>query len=39
MTALHDADKRCFEGMAQLGDMSDEECREWFIKKDNFFIE
>jgi len=25
--------------MAQLGDMSDEERREWFIKNDNFFIE
>jgi hypothetical protein len=28
-----------FEGMAQLGDMSDEERREWFIKNDNFFVE
>jgi hypothetical protein len=28
-----------FEGMAQLGDMSDEERRERFIKNDNFFIE
>lgn len=28
-----------FEGMAQLGDMSDEERREWFIANDNFFIE
>ena len=27
-----------FEGMAQLGDMS-EERREWFIKSANFFIE
>jgi hypothetical protein len=27
------------EGVAQLGDMSDEERREWFIKNDNFFIE
>jgi hypothetical protein len=25
--------------MAQLGEMSDEERREWFIKNDNFFIE
>jgi hypothetical protein len=28
-----------FEGMAQLGDMTEEERREWFIKNDNFFIE
>jgi hypothetical protein len=28
-----------FQGMAQLGDMSDEERRERFIKNDNFFIE
>jgi len=28
-----------FEGMAQLGEMSDEERRDWFIKNDNFFIE
>jgi hypothetical protein len=28
-----------FEGMAQLGDMTDEERREWFIKNDNFVIE
>jgi len=28
-----------FEGMAQLGDMTDEERREWFIANDNFFIE
>jgi hypothetical protein len=27
------------EGVAQVGDMSDEERREWFIKNDNFFIE
>jgi hypothetical protein len=31
--------EHCFEGMAQLGDMSDEERCEWFIKNDNFFIE
>ncbi len=28
-----------FEGLAELGDLSDEERREWFIKNDNFFIE
>ena len=28
-----------FERMAQLGDMSDEERRERYIKNDNFFIE
>ena len=28
-----------FEGLPQLGDMTDEERREWFIKNDNFFIE
>ena len=28
-----------FEGKAQLGDMSDEERREWFIKNDDFFTE
>jgi hypothetical protein len=28
-----------FQGMEQLGDMSDEERREWFIKHYNFFIE
>ena len=28
-----------FEGFAQLGDMTDDERREWFIKNDNFFIE
>jgi hypothetical protein len=27
------------EGVAQVGDMSDEERREWFIKNGNFFIE
>jgi len=31
--------KHYFEGMAQLGDMSDEERHEWSIKNDNFFIE
>jgi hypothetical protein len=28
-----------FQGMAQLGEMSDEERREWFITNDNFSIE
>ena len=28
-----------FEGMAKLGDLTDEERQEWFIKNDNFFIE
>jgi hypothetical protein len=28
-----------FEGMAQLGDMTDEERREWFVANDNFFVE
>ncbi|HXO58042.1 MAG TPA: hypothetical protein VN866_16110, partial [Mycobacterium sp.] len=28
-----------FQGMEPLGDMSDEERREWFIKNGNFFIE
>lgn len=28
-----------FEGMAKLGDMTDEERHEWFIANDNFFIE
>ena len=28
-----------FEGLAQLGDLTDEERAEWFIKNDNFFVE
>lgn len=28
-----------FEGFAQLGDLSDEERAEWFIKNDNFWVE
>ena len=28
-----------FQGMEPLGDMSDEERREWFIENDIFFIE
>ena len=28
-----------FEGFAQLGDLTDEERREWFIANDNFFID
>ena len=28
-----------FEGLARLGDMSDDERREWFIKNGNFFID
>jgi mannose-6-phosphate isomerase-like protein (cupin superfamily) len=28
-----------FEGMAKLGEMTDDERREWFIANDNFFIE
>ena len=28
-----------FSGMAPLGDMSDEERRQWFIENDIFFIE
>ena len=28
-----------FEGLAQLGDLSDEERREWFIKNDNLSVE
>ena len=28
-----------FEDMAKLGDMTDEERREWFIANDDFFIE
>lgn len=27
-----------FEGLAQLGELSDDERREWFIKNDNFFV-
>ena len=28
-----------FEGFAQLGDMTDDERRDWFVKNDNFFVE
>jgi mannose-6-phosphate isomerase-like protein (cupin superfamily) len=28
-----------FEGLAQLGELSDDERREWFVKNDNFFVE
>ena len=28
-----------FEGLAQLGELTDDERREWFIKNDNFFVE
>jgi quercetin dioxygenase-like cupin family protein len=28
-----------FEGLAQLGELSDEERREWFIKNDNLSVE
>lgn len=28
-----------FEGLAQLGEMSDEERREWFDKNDNHFVD
>lgn len=28
-----------FEGFAALGDLTEEERREWFIRNDNFFIE
>ena len=28
-----------FEGFAQLGDLTDDERREWFIKHDSFFLE
>ena len=27
-----------FEGLARVGDMTDDERREWFIKNDNFFV-
>lgn len=27
-----------FEGLAQLGDMSPEEIRDWLVKNDNFFV-
>jgi hypothetical protein len=27
-----------FEGLAQLGDMSPEEIRDWVVKNDNFFV-
>jgi len=28
-----------FEGLAALGDMTDDERHEWFVKNDNFFVE
>jgi uncharacterized RmlC-like cupin family protein len=28
-----------FEGLAQLGDMTDDERREWFIANDNHFVD
>ncbi|BBY27864.1 cupin domain-containing protein [Mycolicibacterium sediminis] len=28
-----------FEGLAHLGEMTDEERREWFIANDNFFVD
>jgi quercetin dioxygenase-like cupin family protein len=28
-----------FEGLAQLGDMTDDERREWFFANDNYFVE
>ena len=28
-----------FEGLAQLGELSDDERREWFVKNDNHFVE
>ena len=37
--ALGELREHCFKGMTQLGDMSDEERREWYIKNGNFFIE
>jgi mannose-6-phosphate isomerase-like protein (cupin superfamily) len=27
-----------FEGLAQLGELTDDERQEWFIKNDNFFV-
>lgn len=27
-----------FEGLAQLGELTDDERREWFIQNDNFFV-
>jgi len=27
-----------FEGLAQLGDLTDEERTQWFIDNDNFFV-
>jgi hypothetical protein len=38
-SALGELREHCFKGMTQLGDMSDEERREWYIKNGNFFIE
>lgn len=28
-----------FEGLAHLGDMNDEQRRDWFLKNDNFFVD
>ena len=28
-----------FEGLAQLGDMTDDERRDWFIANDNYFVD
>lgn len=28
-----------FEGLAQLGDMTDAERQEWFVRNDNFFVD
>ena len=28
-----------FEGLAQLGEMTDDERREWFVANDNFFVD
>jgi mannose-6-phosphate isomerase-like protein (cupin superfamily) len=28
-----------FEGLAQLGELTDDERREWFIENDNFFVD
>ncbi|MGV0713940.1 hypothetical protein ABQE93_00915 [Mycolicibacterium sp. XJ662] len=28
-----------FEGIAQLGDMTEDERREWFVRNDNLFVD
>lgn len=28
-----------FEGLAQVGELTDDERREWFVRNDNFFVE